>query len=212
MNLTINNLNRMFSGLGLLTVTLSTGFALAATEEPKYSVLLKEEALELRLYAPQLVAETAVNGDMDSASSQGFRAIADFIFGNNKAPGQDTSAKIAMTAPVTVQPRANGNSLREARDWRVQFVMPSQYTMETLPKPNNQAVQLREVPAQRFAVLRYSGLNTASKVEDKTQELLAWVKTKNWQTVGSPQLSRYDPPWTLPMWRRNEIRVEVTAP
>jgi hypothetical protein len=185
---------------------------LAATEEPKYSVLLKEEALELRLYAPQLVAETAVNGDMDSASSQGFRAIADFIFGNNKAPGQNTSAKIAMTAPVTVQPRANDHSLREARDWRVQFVMPSQYTMETLPKPNNQAVQLREVPAQRFAVLRYSGLNTASKVEDKTQELLAWVKTKNWQTVGSPQLSRYDPPWTLPMWRRNEIRVEVTAP
>jgi hypothetical protein len=71
---------------------------------------------------------------------------------------------------------------------------------------------LREVPAQRFAVLRYSGLNTASKVEDKTNELLAWVKTKNWQTAGSPQLSRYDPPWTLPMWRRNELRVEVTAP
>jgi hypothetical protein len=90
--------------------------------------------------------------------------------------------------------------------------MPSQYTMETLPKPNNQAVQLREVPVQHFAVLRYSGLNTASKVEDKTNELLAWVKTKNWQTAGSPQLSRYDPPWTLPMWRRNELRVEVTAP
>jgi hypothetical protein len=212
MNLTINNLNRMFSGLGLLTVILSTGFALAATEEPKYSVLLKEDAFELRQYAALILAETAVNGDMDSASSQGFRAIADFIFGNNKAPGQNTSAKIAMTAPVTVQPRANDNSLREARDWRIQFVMPSEYTMATLPKPNNQAVQLREVPAQRFAVLRYSGLNTASKVEDKTQELLAWVKTKNWQTVGSPQLSRYDPPWTLPMWRRNEIRVEVTAP
>ena len=140
------------------------------------------------------------------------RAIADFIFGNNKAPGQSASAKIAMTAPVTVQPRANDNSLREARDWRIQFVMPSQYTMETLPKPNNQAVQLREVPTQRFAVLRYSGLNSESKVEDKTNELLAWVKSKNWQMLGSPQLSRYDPPWTLPMWRRNEIRVEVTAP
>ena len=212
MNLTINNLNRMFSGFVFLTVTLSTGFVLATTEEPMYSVLLKENAFELRQYAPQLVAETVVNGDMDSASSQGFRAIADFIFGNNKAPGQTTSAKIAMTAPVTVQPSANENSLREARDWRIQFVMPSQYTMETLPKPNNQAVQLREVPAQSFAVLRYSGLNTESKVEDKTNELLAWVKTKNWQMAGSPQLSRYDPPWTLPMWRRNELRVEVIAP
>ena len=212
MNLTINSLNRMFRGFAFFTVTLSSGFALAATEEPKYSVLLKEDAFELRQYAALIVAETAVNGDMDSASSQGFRAIADFIFGNNKAPGQNTSAKIAMTAPVTVQPRTQENSLREAKDWRIQFVMPADYTMATLPKPNNQAVQLREVPAQRFAVLRYSGLNTESKVDDKTNELLAWVKTKNWQTIGSPQLSRYDPPWTLPMWRRNEIRVEVITP
>jgi hypothetical protein len=212
MNLTTNRPKCYFKGFLYVLATLFSGVILAATEEPKYSVLLKEDAFELRQYAPQLVAETAVNGDMDAASSQGFRAIADFIFGNNKAPGQNASAKIAMTAPVTVQPRANDNSLREARDWRVQFVMPSEYTMVTLPKPNNQAVQLREVPAQRFAVLRYSGLNTESKVEDKTQELLAWVKTKNWLMVGSPQLSRYDPPWTLPMWRRNELRVEVTAP
>ena len=212
MNLTIKHPSTVTKGFMVLIIALSTGCSMAATEEPKYTVLLKEDVLELRQYAALIVAETAVSGDMDSASSQGFRAIADFIFGNNKAPGQNTSAKIAMTAPVTVQPRTQENSLREAKDWRVQFVMPSQYTMETLPKPNNQAVQLREVPAQRFAVLRYSGLNTAPKVEDKTNELLAWVKTKNWQTAGSPQLSRYDPPWTLPMWRRNELRVEVTAP
>jgi hypothetical protein len=212
MNLTIKNPGTGFKTIMVLVFALSSGCSMAATEEPKYNVLLKEDAFELRQYAPQLVAETSVNGDMDSASSQGFRAIADFIFGNNKAPGQNTSAKIAMTAPVTVQPQANENSLREARDWRIEFVMPSEYTMATLPKPNNQAVQLREVPAQRFAVLRYSGLNTESKVEDKTRDLLAWVKTKNWQMVGSPQLSRYDPPWTLPMWRRNEIRVEVVTP
>ena len=212
MNLTTNSARLFFKVFLYFVVTFFSGVMLAATEEPKYSVLLKEDAFELRQYAPQLVAETVVNGDMDAASSQGFRAIADFIFGNNKAPGQSASAKIAMTAPVTVQPRANENTLREARDWRIQFVMPSQYTMETLPKPNNQAVQLREVPTQRFAVLRYSGLNSESKVEDKTNELLAWVKSKNWQMVGSPQLSRYDPPWTLPMWRRNEIKVEVTAP
>ena len=212
MNLIINSLNRIINGFVFSIFFLSSGFALAATEEPKYSVLLKEDAFELRQYAALIVAETAVNGDMDSASSQGFRAIADFIFGNNKAPGQNTSAKIAMTAPVTVQPRTQENSLREAKDWRIQFVMPTDYTMATLPKPNNQAVQLREVPAQRFAVLRYSGLNTESKVEDKTNELLVWVKTKNWQMAGSPQLSRYDPPWTLPMWRRNELRVEVITP
>ena len=213
MNLTIDKLNKVFRGFIFLTVTtLSSGFALAATEEPKYTVLLKEDAFELRQYAELIVAETVVNGDMDSASSQGFRTIADFIFGNNKAPGQNTSAKIAMTAPVTVQPRTGDSSLRQATDWRIQFVMPSEYKLASLPTPNNQAVQLRELPAQRFAVLRYSGFNNESKVEDKTKELMAWVKTKNWQTIGSPQLSRYDPPWTLPMWRRNEIRVEVTGP
>ena len=212
MNLTIKHPSTVTKGFMVLIIALSTGCSMAATEEPKYTVLLKEDELELRQYAALIVAETAVSGDMDSASSQGFRAIADFIFGNNKAPGQNTSAKIAMTAPVTVQPRANDNSMREARDWRIQFVMPANYTMATLPKPNNLAVQLREVPAQRFAVLRYSGLNTESKVEDKTNELLAWVKSKNWQMVGSPQLSRYDPPWTLPMWRRNELRVEVITP
>lgn len=212
MELIIHGLKHVFSGFVFSTVFLSSGVALAATEEPKYSVLLKEEAFELRQYAALIVAETVVSGDMDSASSQGFRAIADFIFGNNKAPGQNASSKIAMTAPVTVQPRTQEISLRQAKDWRIQFVMPSDYTMATLPKPNNQAVQLREVPAQTFAVLRYSGLNTESRVQSKTNELLAWVKTKNWQTVGSPQLSRYDPPWTLPMWRRNELWVEVIAP
>ena len=77
-----------------------------ATEEPKYTAHLSEGAFELRQYAPYLVAETAVAGDMDAASNQGFRNIADFIFGNNQAPGQSGSAKIAMTAPVTVEPRA----------------------------------------------------------------------------------------------------------
>ena len=180
-----------------------------ATEEPKFTAHLTEGAFELRQYAPFLVAETAVAGDMDAASSQGFRAIADFIFGNNQAPGQSGSAKIAMTAPVTVEPRAADTPMREAQDWRVQFVMPSQYTLQTIPKPKNPAVTLREVPAKWYAVVRYPGINTQSKVEDKTAELLAWIKTKGWSPVAAPQLARYDPPWTLPFWRRSEIMVEV---
>ena len=84
MNLTTNRNGRFSKGFLYVVCILFSGVILAATEEPKYSVLLKEDAFELRQYAPQLVAETAVNGDMDSASSQGFRAIADFIFGNNK--------------------------------------------------------------------------------------------------------------------------------
>ncbi|MEY3446993.1 MAG: hypothetical protein RIR45_1748 [Pseudomonadota bacterium] len=215
----------------LLSATLLlTGLNAMATEEPKFTVLSKDGAIELRQYAPFLIAETVVEGDMDEASKRGFRLIADFIFGNNQAPDNPgSSAKIAMTAPVTVVPEAPsqkiamtapvtvapadlGASPMAVNRWRVYFVMPSQYKLATLPKPNNSAVTVREVPAKRYAVLGYSGFNTESRVQQRTTELLAWVKANNLTPVGAPQLARYDPPWTLPMWRRNEIMVELPAP
>ena len=204
-----------------------------ATEEPKFEVISQAGAIELRRYPALIVAETWVEGDMDAASSQGFRQIADYIFGNNQTAGSTgdkasekiamtapvtiepvkPSEKIAMTAPVTIEPLADSaNPLMDAQRWRVQFVMPSQYTLATLPKPNNGAVTLREVPGKTWAVLTYSGFNTVSRVQAKTDELLAWVASQKMQALGSPQLARYNPPWTLPMWRRNEIMLEVTRP
>lgn len=198
-----------------------------ATEEPKYVVISSENAYEVRRYAPVLIAETVVEGDMDEASSQGFRRIADFIFGNNQRQELEQSSKIAMTAPVTVEPlsskiamtapvsvepAATDQNMETARSWRVQFVMPSHYTMATIPKPKNPEVSLRELPSKQFVVLRYSGLNTLAKVQDKTRETLAWAHHKSWKVIGTPQLSRYDPPWTLPMFRRNEIMVEIASP
>ena len=215
----------------LLSATLLlTGLNAMATEEPKFTVLSKDGAIELRQYAPFLIAETVVEGDMDEASKRGFRLIADFIFGNNQAPDNPGSSakiamtapvtlvpeapsqKIAMTAPVTVAPADLGASPMAVNRWRVYFVMPSQYKLGTLPKPNNSAVTVREVPSKRYAVLGYSGFNTESRVQQRTTELLAWVKANNLTPVGAPQLARYDPPWTLPMWRRNEIMVELPAP
>ena len=87
--------------------------------------------------------------------------------------------------------------------------MPSAYTLASLPKPNNPAVQLREVPAKTWAVLRYSGFNTEAGIQQRTDELLAWLAGRNIKVIGSPQLARYNPPWTLPMVRRNEIMLEV---
>ena len=87
-----------------------------------------------------------------------------------------------------------------------------QYTLDTLPRPNNPAVQLRELPPMVFAVVAYSGLNTAARVQEKTEELQRWIASRNLQPLGTPQLARYDPPWTLPMWRRNEVQVQVRQP
>ena len=193
-----------------------------AIEEPKYEVRISQAPFELRHYAPTLIAQTLVEGDMDAASNKGFRLIADFIFGNNLAVNSEQAAKIAMTAPVTVEPQSSKIAmtapvtiepqLGSAQQWRVHFVMPSQYTLANIPKPKNSAVTLHELPSKYFVVYRYSGFNTEARVQEKTDEALAWAKQQSLKVVGTPQLSRYDPPWTLPMFRRNEIMVEVAAP
>lgn len=210
----------------ILAGILGTNTAMA-TEEPKYEIVLAEGDFEIRHYAPILIAETEVDGDMDEASSKGFRLIADFIFGNNQALDSEQgskiamtvpvtvepkSARISMTAPVTVEPQAGVADMMTANKWRIHFVMPSQYSLATIPRPKNQAVKLREVPSKYYLVHKYSGLNTLAKVQNKTDEALLWAQQKSLKMVGTPQLSRYNPPWTLPMFRRNEIMIEILAP
>ena len=209
-------------GLGILWITPAM-----AIEEPKYEVIVSDAQFEVRHYAPVLIAETIVEGDMDAASSKGFRLIADFIFGNNLSSNTDKkskiamtapvtvepqSSKIAMTAPVTVEPQAAESNMKTAKTWRINFVMPSQYTLANIPKPKNNAVSLREVPSKYFIVHKYSGFNTVSRVQTKTDETVEWAIKRSYKMIGTPQLSRYDPPWTLPMFRRNEIMLEIAAP
>ena len=197
----------------LLIALIFTGAAMAI-EEPKYSVLEKTPPFELRSYAPMILAEVQVEGDLDDASSQGFRLIAAYIFGQNQV-----SEKIAMTAPVAVEEQtvksaniamtAPVNIESNAGQWTVSFVMPSEYTMDTLPKPLNSKVQLRQIPAVKRAVITFSGFSNHQKVAEKTLELEEWMKTKNLQATGTPKFARYNPPWTLPFMRRNEIQIDV---
>lgn len=195
----------------LATLAASTAMAV---EEPPFQSLVKDGAFELRSYPALVVAETVVKGDMDAASNQGFRRIADYIFGNNAASKPDKKTTIAMTAPVLVEPLGamNQADFKTAPEWRVQFVMPGQYSLGTLPQPNNPSVELRQAPARTVAVVTYSGLNSEAKVQAKTEELKAWISVRQWVPLGPPQLARYDPPWTLPPWRRNEIQIEVRQP
>ena len=217
-----NYLASITLGLGILWITPAM-----AIEEPKYEVIVSDAQFEVRHYAPVLIAETIVEGDMDAASSKGFRLIADFIFGNNLSSDTDKkskiamtapvtvepqSSKIAMTAPVTVEPQAAESNMKTAKTWRINFVMPSQYTLANIPKPKNNAVSLREVPSKYFIVHKYSGFNTVSRVQTKTDETVEWAIKRSYKMIGTPQLSRYDPPWTLPMFRRNEIMIEIAAP
>lgn len=189
-----------------------------ATEEPKFSIIEKSEPFELRAYAPQLIAEVKVEGDLDTASSQGFRLIAAFIFGQNQVSEKISmtapvaietaqSTKIAMTVPVGIE--AKKDSGKDVNQWVFSFVMPSEYTMATLPKPLNPLVTIRELPAQRRAAITFSGFYNEAKVLEKTKALEEWIKSKQWQAIGSPQFARYNPPWSIPFMRRNEILITV---
>jgi DNA gyrase inhibitor GyrI len=194
----------------LLLGALLWGPIVSNVEQPKYSVVASEKDIEIRNYAPVIVAETEVAGERDNAISGGFRTIADYIFGNNlssqkvamTAPvTQQASEKIAMTAPVTQQ--GNGNT------WQVRFVMPASYTIDTLPKPKNPAVKLKEIEGKRFAVIRFSGMAGEDSLKRHTDELEAYLRSKNLQSLSAPTYAFYNPPWTLPLLRRNEVMIEV---
>ncbi len=184
-----------------------------ATEEPNYTVIEQADEYELREYDAMIVAEVLVSGEMDEASSKGFRLIADFIFGNNTA-SNGTKEEIQMTAPVTIEPRSEKINMtkpvtikEEEGKWRVHFVMPREYTLDSLPTPNKKEVNLRQIPALKYAVIRFSGFTDETKIADKTAKLINWMNSKGLSANGLAQLARYNPPWTLPFMRRNEIMI-----
>lgn len=195
---------------GVVLVAVLWGPIMSNVEQPKYDVVLKDGAIEVRDYAPQIIAQVKVGGTRDEAISKGFKKVAGYIFGGNQkaesvamtAPVLQTkSEKIAMTAPVTQQ--------KEGSVWTVAFIMPSSYTMATLPKPEDADVQLMEVPAQRKVALRFSGFYGDEKLKQKTADLMAYVQTHNLTPVGEVTYAFYNPPWTLPPLRRNEVMVGV---
>jgi hypothetical protein len=179
-------------------------------EQAKYDVVESQGDIQVRDYAPMIMAEAEVSGERKEAINKGFRIIADYIFGNN-APKQNVAMtapviqqpaeKIAMTAPVT-QESASGS-------WKVRFVMPANYTMDTLPKPNNDAVKLEKVPGKRFAVIRFSGMAGEDSLKEHTDALNAFIKDKKLEPLSQATYAFFNPPWTLPFLRRNEVMVEI---
>ena len=184
-----------------------------AVEEPAFKTVLKDGDFEVRDYPALIVAEVTVSGEQKEAANKGFRLLAGYIFGGNKrrqsiamtAPvaQEKSSEKIAMTAPVT--------QTKSAGTWTVRFTMPSAYTLETLPEPNDPKVHLRRLPPERFAVLRFSGLARQSDVDAKSAELVATVKKRHLRAIGDVSLAQYNPPWTLWLLRRNEVMIPVAA-
>jgi hypothetical protein len=196
----------------LALVFTFSGHLAMAIEEPAYEVLLETKHYEIRRYQPYIVAEVDVDADFKRAGNSAFRVLAGYIFGDNEpqqkmqmtAPVESREGvRMNMTAPVTSQPSGGDGPFTYA------FVMERQYTMETLPKPNNPDIRLVRRPARVMAVHRYSGGWSEARYEEHERILLDALAIDRVATTGTPVFARYNAPFTPWFMRRNEVMIEV---
>ena len=194
----------------ILIVGVLAGPVMSDVEKPDYKVIQSEQNIEIRQYEPMIIAEVEVDGKREDAIGDGFRLLADYIFGNNTvqqvismtAPVQQKeNQKIAMTAPV--QQQSTGKS------WRMSFVMPSKYSMDSLPVPNNNRVRLKDILTKKFVVIEFSGTNSNENVTEHENQLMNYIEANQIKINDSPKYAFYNPPWSLPFLRRNEVMIEI---
>lgn len=200
----------LLSLLGLVVVGAPAAVA-SGVQEPAYTVVSEQDDVEIRAYDTQIRAETVVAGPYREALNDGFRILANYIFGGNAG-----RQKIAMTAPVGAQPAGEQIAMTApvgaeavGPGWRVSFVMPAEYTLETLPVPLDARVTLRAVPAHQIAALRFSGWAGDRAVAKHQARLADALARQGRVATGVAQVAQYNPPWTLPFLRRNEILMPV---
>lgn len=192
-------------------------FGVRNEETPNYEVLVKNENMEIRRYSSYIVANTFIEGSFKETQNKGFRVLAGYIFGDNEKaskismtapvvmnPQKTESEKIAMTSPVTQAPKGDG--------WEMSFMMPSQYkNIEDLPKPKDPRVSFKVVESKPMAVISFTGFWSDEKNKKMAEQLKVWlVQQGEYEPSSEPKFAGYDPPWTLPFLRRNEVMIEIT--
>ena len=194
----------------ILVVGVLAGPVMSNVEKPDYKVIQSEQNIEIRQYEPMIIAEVEIDGKRKDAIRDGFRLIADYIFGNNTveqnismtAPVQQKeNQKIAMTSPVQQQ--------LAGKSWQISFVMPSKYNMDSLPVPNNNRVRLKKILTKKFVVIEFSGSNSHENVIEHENQLMNFIEANQINIIGSPKYAFYNAPWTLPFLRRNEVMIEI---
>lgn len=184
-----------------------------SVEKLAYRAIERDGCFELRRIAPHVVAETVVDGDFESVGSEGFRRLVAYIGGDNR-----TRAEISMTAPVVQSPTSEKISMtapvaqqKVGGAYRIEFVMPSDYTIETLPEPTDERVRLRVEPERTVAAVRYSGFWSRSRYDEQERMLREWIDARGLEPIGEAVWARYDPPFMPWFLRRNEILIPVRS-
>ena len=181
-----------------LFIILLEGFVMAI-EEPKYTVIKDYGVFELRDYAPYIVAQTKVTGKPEDMGSKAFKTLAGYIFGNN-----EEKTKMSMTAPVLQE---DATSRKDTALFS--FVMPEKFSMQTLPRPINENIVIKQIASRTVAALRYNGSWSLEKYKKNENKLLELLEQNGFKIVGKPVFARYNSPFSLWLFRRNEVLVEV---
>lgn len=205
---------RIFAVAIIAAIIILSGVGtVMAIEEAPYKVVKAAGLFELRDYAPHVLAEVVVDGDLEGAGNKAFRRLFRYITGENRSQG-----KISMTAPVSQEAAGEKISMtapvgqqRVQDKWSVSFTMPASQTLESLPVPTDPGITLRQVPARRIAAVRYSGFWSEKNYLRYRGELEKWIRDNGLSVSGTPIWARYNPPFTLWFMRRNEILIPVSA-
>ena len=207
---------KTFVAILLIVVVLVFGAAMIGpimsnVEVPAYKILKKEQNIEIRQYPPLIIAEVKTAGSRQDAIGDGFRILADFIFGNNEGEKQlsmngpitqQQGIKIAMTAPVQQE--------KTDTEWAISFIMPSKFSIDTIPNPINDRIKIIQIPSKRYAVITFSGRSTEANLTKHTNKLEIYMNGSSYSKVGNAKYAFYNPPWTLPFLRRNEVQFEIS--
>ena len=206
---------KIFVAILLIVVVLVFGAAMIGpimsnVEVPAYKIVKKEQNIEVRQYPPLIIAEVKTAGSRQASIGDGFRILADFIFGNNEGEKQlsmngpitqQEGIKIAMTAPVQQE--------KTDAEWATSFIMPSKFSIDTIPNPINDRIKIIQIPSKRYAVITFSGRSTEENLTKHTNELGKYMNGSSYSKVGNAKYAFYNPPWTLPFLRRNEVQFEI---
>ena len=200
----------------LAILYLAAAMYIDNVEHPDYQILISDGDIEVRNYDSIIVAEISGRGERREAVSQAFSPLASYIFAKERSGDkiamtapvtQVRRETIAMTAPITQSPVGNLDN-----EWAVRFIMPSKYTLTTLPEPQNESIKLIEVEGRKRVVIRFSGLATDALVADKERQLLAWIKARGMRiSSAAPTYAYYNSPFTPGFLRRNEVMFDLQA-
>ena len=194
----------------LIILYAVVGVFMSKVEQPKYEIISSQGDIEIRQYQPMVIAEVTIYGKRKEAIKSGFKILAGYIFGDNKlrenismtAPvKQQSNEKISMTAPVRQQ-EVPGR-------WKISFVMPSQYSISTIPIPDYKDISIEKIDSKKYAVIKFSGMNSDKNIHFHENKIKKYLSENKIQSISSSIYAFYNPPLTLPFLRRNEVMIEI---